>query len=302
MSSGHIPLAVLLATAGGFVGLAPAADDNTPSVPALSFAVEPHLDIPYRADPAADPKRHRLDVYTPKGRKDFPVLFFVYGGSWQSGDKREPIRVGGLPLGSYAQIGETFARAGYGVVIPNYRLSPQVKHPAHIEDVAAAFAWTVENVRKNYGGRADRVFAIGHSAGGHLVSLLATDPTYLKAVKHTPADIRGVVSISGVYQVVHDKEIFHTPFGKTPDICEAASPLTHVCGNHPPFLIAYADKDFEHLDEMAYNMNTALKMCKSPTTMMPVKDRNHFSILMKLVESGDPLQSAIHAFVKKYSE
>ncbi|MCA1481900.1 alpha/beta hydrolase, partial [Bradyrhizobium sp. NBAIM08] len=128
--------------------------------------------------------------------------------------------------------------------------SPKVKHPAHIEDVAKAFAWTCENIGK-YGGRTDRIFACGHSAGGHLVSLLATDPSWLKAEKHAPSDIRGVVSISGVYEIDNQFRLFTGVFGTDPAVCKKASPLTHAAGKHPPFLIAYGDADFPQLDVMA---------------------------------------------------
>jgi len=75
-----------------------------------------------------------------------------------------------------------------------------VKHPEHIKDVARAFAWTVKNCEK-WGGRPDQIFLAGHSAGGHLVSLLATDESYLKAEGLKLSDIKGVMAISGVYRI-----------------------------------------------------------------------------------------------------
>ena len=63
----------------------------------------------------------KLDLYLPKGHKDFPVLIFVHGGTWKSGSKD-----------LYGGLGKLYARNGIGTVIINYRLSPKVKHPAHI--------------------------------------------------------------------------------------------------------------------------------------------------------------------------
>src|SRR5438552_192064 len=133
MSAGRWRLAVLFVAVGGLLGLAPAqtrapaADGgNAPAdVPAAAdgFDVVRHLDIAYRIDKDADRERHKLDVYVPKGRKDFPVLFFVHGGAWKSGNKSW-----------YGALGHAFAQVGIGVVVTNYRLSPQVKHPAHVED------------------------------------------------------------------------------------------------------------------------------------------------------------------------
>lgn len=81
-------------------------------------------DIPYCTGRDADPERNKLDLYLPKGRKDFPVLFWVHGGALRKGDRNDA-----KPLG------ETFAKQGVGVVTTGYRLSPAVKHPAHIVDV-----------------------------------------------------------------------------------------------------------------------------------------------------------------------
>src|SRR5205809_2087088 len=129
-------------------------------------------DIPYYDGADADKVKHKLDLFLPKGQKDFPVLFFVHGGAWRHGDKNF--------LGAYSSLGKFYARRGIGTVVTNYRLSPKVIHPEHIKDVARAFAWTVKNISK-YGGDPTSLFLCGHSAGGHLVSLLATDRSYLKA-------------------------------------------------------------------------------------------------------------------------
>src|SRR5690242_10684283 len=69
------------------------------------FPVEVHKDLAYYDGPDADPVKHKLDLFLPKGHKDYPVLFFVHGGSWRSGDKR-----------LYGRLGETFARNGVGAV------------------------------------------------------------------------------------------------------------------------------------------------------------------------------------------
>jgi acetyl esterase/lipase len=290
MSTGRWSLAVVLLAVGGVVGFAPARDDkptaDVPDVTPLSLAVEKHADIAYRTDPDADPVRHKLDLYAPKGRKDFPVLLFVHGGSWRSGNKN-----------LYTALGNALARTGIGVVVTNYRLSPQVKHPAHAEDVAKAFAWTRANVAK-YGGRTDRLYVSGHSAGGHLVSLLATDPSYLKAENRSPADIRGVIAISGVFEIMPDIRLFHSAFGRDEAVCKLASPLSHVKGKHPPFLIAYGDGDLPHLDRMAEDMHAALKKCDCTSTLMKLKDRNHYTIIMKVIDDSDPLHKAVREFVK----
>jgi acetyl esterase/lipase len=294
----------LLLTAAALAGLVPlevplaAADDakNQATDPKpganadAGFEVETHIDLPYRTDKDADPVRHKLDLYLPKGAKDFPVLFFVHGGSWRWGSK-----------GLYGPFGAMLARQGIGAAVINYRLSPAVKHPAHIEDVAKAFAWVHANVGK-HGGRADRIIVCGHSAGGHLVTLLTTDEKYLKVEGRSTADIRGVIGMSGVYTISPLFVGFQSAFGNDPEQCKAASPLTHVRADLPPFLLLYADKDFPTLDKMAVDMCAALEKCKCDVKALEVKDRTHISIMALTLRETDPTSRAIIEFVEKRAE
>jgi acetyl esterase/lipase len=148
--------------------------------------------VPYRDGPCADDRRQQLDLFLPKGRTDFPVVVLVHGGAWMVGDNR--------CCGLQSSVGEFLASQGVGAVLPNYRLSPAVRHPEHVRDVARAFAWTRAHIAE-YGGRPDQLFLAGHSAGGHLAALLATDETYLRAEGLSTADVKGVVAISGVYRI-----------------------------------------------------------------------------------------------------
>src|SRR5262249_16923713 len=121
-----------------------------------------------------------------------PVVVFVHGGVWVMGDKSF--------FGWGPDIGRYYASRGIAAVLPSYRLSPAVKHPEHVKDVARAFAWTYRNISR-YGGQRDLLYLCGHSAGGHLVALLATDESYLKAEGITTSAIRGVIGVSGVYHI-----------------------------------------------------------------------------------------------------
>jgi acetyl esterase/lipase len=154
--------------------------------------VECIRDVPYFAGPDADESRHRLDLFLPKGRERYPVVLLVHGGAWLVGDNR--------CCGLYSEVGRFLASQGVAAVLPNYRLSPGVRYPEHVKDVARAFAWVHAHIA-GHGGRPDQVFLAGHSAGGHLVSLLATDETYLRAEGRRTADIRGVITVSGVYRI-----------------------------------------------------------------------------------------------------
>jgi acetyl esterase/lipase len=262
-----------------------AADDTKPA-----FAVEKHLNLAYNSAKDADPDRHKLDVYVPKGAKDAPVMMFVHGGAWRSGSKD-----------LYAALGDTFAKQGIVTVVINYRLSSAkggAKHPDHIHDVAKAFAWVKENAPK-YGGSREKLFVSGHSAGGHLVALLATDEEYLKAEKCSFKDIRGVMALSGVYTIAPTVGSIRAAFGTEEDVCKAASPLTHVKEKEPPFLIAYGTSDFPTLDQMAEQFGKKLMECKCDATVMKL-DRDHYSIVIRLAASADDsLTKAMLEFMAK---
>src|SRR5213075_606449 len=130
-----------------------------------------------------------LDVYLPKDKKLAPVFLFVHGGAWRSGDRTQ-----------YLPLGNRFAKEGILTVVPSYRLAPKNKFPAQIEDVAAAFAWTVRHIVE-FGGDTNRIYIGGHSAGGHLASLLIMNPKWLKDVGVSPDVIKGALCLSGVYDM-----------------------------------------------------------------------------------------------------
>jgi acetyl esterase/lipase len=257
---------------------------------AAKFVVEKHKDLPYYDGKGADKVRNTLDLYVPEGAKDYPVMMFVHGGKWTSGNKE-----------LYAPLGETFAKQGIGTVIINYRLTDPkgtIKHPDHVHDVARAFAWVKANCGK-YGGSKDKLFVSGHSAGGHLVALLGTDETYLKDVGCSAKDIRGVMAISGVYTVSPVVPGLSAVFGSDEAACKAASPMTYCKGHHPPFLIAYGNRDFPLFDLMAEEFGKKLKEEKNEAKVMKL-DRTHYTIIVEMgTKADDPLTKAMVEFMTK---
>ncbi len=209
------------------------------------------------------------------------MLFFLHGGSWMYGTKDNILGIYG-----YGTVAHDLAEHGLVVVLPNYRLSPKVKHPEHISDVARAFAWTYNNVEK-YGGDPKQIFVGGHSAGGHLASLLATDESYLQQVGRSRHDICGVIGVSGVYCVDRlDFKVdlpgpggvlrtklrpFAAVFGRDPQVAKAASPRSHVQPGLPPFLLVTAQFDLPLLGDMAKEFADALRAngCEVRTKTMP---------------------------------
>jgi len=234
----------------------------------------------------ADPVRHRLDLYAPLNVERYPIVVFVHGGAWVSGGKD-----------SYANIGAVLSAHGWGVVIPNYRLSPGVTHPAHVEDLAQAYAWIVENIA-GYGGDPTRIILSGHSAGGHMVSLLALDNQYLAEVGHTQEDILGVIAFSGVFWI--DDWIAAYATGAFPDDAQArrdASPIDHAHEDSPPFLILAADDDYPELRVEMDAMIAALEAVDVPVESAMIPDRSHFGLVTRLGEADDPAVGIVAGWI-----
>jgi acetyl esterase/lipase len=242
--------------------------------------VEVHRDIAYTQGDPADEAKHKLDLFLPKNKTSFPVMMFVHGGSWRTGDRS-----------LYRALGNYFARAGIGVAIPSYRLMPNHPHPAQIEDVAAAFAWMHDNVAQ-YGGDVQRLYVAGHSAGGHLAALLALNPTHLAKYGISTTAIHGVVSMSGVYDVRNMAD-----FLDAADKAQA-SPLTYVHSSAPPFLISYCQWDYLGLPRQAADFGAALRKSFVNTQVLYVPAETHVSEIVSAVQDGTPLARAILSFVR----
>jgi acetyl esterase/lipase len=225
-------------------------------------------------------EKHKLDLYLPKGRTHFPILLFVHGGSWHSGDRS-----------LYAALGNRFAREGIAVAIPSYRLMPDHPHPAQIEDVAAAFAWVYRNAAQ-IGGDASRIYVSGHSAGGHLAPLLALDGRYLEKYSISSSAIRGVISMSGVYDVT-DTPAFLFDGDK-----RQASPLEFVHSSAPPFLIVYCQWDYWGLPKQARDFEAALKKTFDPAQLLYLPGESHISEIVSAAMDDSPLARAILSFVR----
>jgi acetyl esterase/lipase len=169
-------LALILPT----LGCAPARLLNA-VVPKDGYRVE--QDLAY-----GDHARQRLDLYLPDDRgKPTPTVVFFYGGRWSYGAKAD-----------YRFVGQALASRGYVAVIADYRVYPEVRFPAFVEDGARAIRWVHERIA-DYGGDPGRLHLMGHSAGAHIAALLALDDRFLGAVGLDPGQIEGVLGLAGPY-------------------------------------------------------------------------------------------------------
>ncbi|WP_266365490.1 alpha/beta hydrolase [Tellurirhabdus rosea] len=193
--------------------------------------------------PDFDAVRHRLDVYVPrkKSATGFPVVVFIHGGSWNSGSKN-----------IYTFIGRRLAKQGVLAVIINYRLAPNVAVPAMADDCARAVAWVHQHLA-DYGGDPGRIYVMGHSAGGGLAGLLATDDRLFAKIGLAANPVKGAIldDPAGLdmfdyltkMEYPNDQQ-YLVPFGKDPAVWRTVSPLYFIERQTPPMLLYIGERTY----------------------------------------------------------
>lgn len=210
--------------------------------------------------------RNKLDIYAPAEAKNLPVVLFIHGGSWSSGDKS-----------GHAFVGESLARAGYVTGVMNYRLAPQNRYPTYVQDAAAALKWLRDHAPE-YGGNPDNLFVAGHSAGGFNAVELIDNARWLREVNVPIRAVRGVIGIAGPYS--YDFRLFPSknafPEGGSPD---DIMPDRHVRPDAPPHLLLVAANDTTVYPQNALNMEAALKKVGVPVQRTVLPRLNHITII-----------------------
>ncbi|MXP44532.1 alpha/beta hydrolase [Allopontixanthobacter sediminis] len=178
-----------------------------------------------------DPQQ-KIAVYNAEGDEAAkPVIVFVHGGSWRSGDPDD-----------YSFVARALAPEGFTVVLAGYRLGNGGEYPAMLQDTASAIAWTRQNVAR-YGGDPDAILVAGHSAGAYNVVQVALDRHWLERAGVSPSVIMGVVGLSGPYDFLPlDSDSTKAAFGDAPDL-PATQPVNYLRADAPPMLLIHGEKD-----------------------------------------------------------
>ncbi len=219
-------------------------------------------------------RRQVLDVYVPDGAaRPARVVVFFYGGAWRSGSR-----------GYYRFLGQALTSRGFVVVIPDYRVAPEVRFPAFVEDGARAVGWVHKTIA-HYGGNSDDIWLMGHSAGAHIAALLVTDNRYLGAAGVPKASIRGFVGLAGPYAIDPLKyPITRAAFAglTTP---EAAQPMTYVDGDEPPMLLLHGADDDTVWPVNSHAFADRVNAAGGRAEVIDVPDTGHIGILLSLSEA-----------------
>jgi acetyl esterase/lipase len=213
-------------------------------------------------------KRQQLDVYWPQEMSfEAPIVVFFYGGSWRRGERS-----------NYRFVGETLSRSGVITVIPDYRIFPEVRFPAFVEDGALAVDW----IRENLGPGPQGVFLSGHSAGAHLAALLVLDPRYLKKQAIDPSLIGGMIGLAGPY--AFDPLNFRStrPIFAGVEDPDSSRPITWACEDAPPVLLLHGADDRLVLPENSRKLYQRLLQCGNQASYVELDDVSHFDIVLGL--------------------
>lgn len=256
--------------------------------------------IPY-ADPAHE--RQVLDVHAPDGADNLPVVFWLHGGGWQTGDKTD------------VQIKpRVFAERGFVFVSTNYRLLPHVEMGELFRDVAKSLGWVHRNIGA-YGGDPTRIFVMGHSAGAQLAALLCIDDRYLKA-EGVPFDVlKGCVPVDGdtydlpaiittaeIRRTVHGlplPEFGHrVKFGNDPRKHRDYSAVSHATQGKgiPPFLIIH-DAGQPDVTAQAMRLAAALEAAEVPARRFGARETTHNRLNEDLGLPDDPATEELFNFL-----
>lgn len=176
----------------------------------------------------------KLDVYAPDGASGAPLVVFFYGGSWQAGESKDK--------NAYKFLAQGLTELGYVVVVPDYRLYPQVKYPDFLADCAEAVRWAHDHAAE-YGADPRKLVLMGHSAGAYNAAMLALDPDYLRAAGGDRAWLRGMIGLAGPYDFLPLTDpVLQVIFGPR-EQWPQTQPINHVDGHAPPLLLMHGEND-----------------------------------------------------------
>jgi acetyl esterase/lipase len=248
-------------------------------------------------------ERQVLDVHAPGGATNLPVIFWIHGGGWQTGDKS-----------MVALKPKAFTEAGFVFVSINHRLLPNVEMDAITRDVANALGWVHRNIAR-HGGDPNRLLVMGHSSGGQLAALMCTDDRYAKAEGFALTIIKGCVpvdadtfDIPAIIEVAETRaRVHHLPlptyghrqkFGNDPAKHRDFSTVTHVARNKgiPPFLILHI-AGHPDTTAQARRLAAVLAAAAVPARVVAAREATHASINDNLGAPGDRVTAELMAFI-----
>lgn len=243
-----------------------------------------------------DSERHLLDVYAPKLEPAIkhPVVLFIHGGSWNSGSKN-----------LYSFIGRRLASLGMVAVIINYRLAPRVRVSDMAVDCARAVLWVTKHIT-DYAGDPNRLFVMGHSAGGGLAALLATDNQLLLKVGLPKNPIKGAILDDPAGLDMFDyltrmqysgDEQYLIPWGNNPAIWRQNSALYHVSAASPPMLLYVGEQTYPSIIRSTQRFEQRLQELGLEHSFAILSGKKHVGMVTQLFWKSNIIYRDLQKFV-----
>jgi acetyl esterase/lipase len=273
----------------------------------------------------ADP-RQRLDIYAPTtpSARPWPVIVFIYGGSWNSGMRE-----------GYGFVGRALASRGFLVAIPDYRLVPRagsakcessarpdsllsdrlmpktgthflarcsgVRYPAFLEDNAAAVHWVIAHAAQ-YHGDPQRLVLAGHSAGAYDAAMLAYDPRWLGGAR---AAVRAMIGLAGPYDFLPSNlASVNAAFGGASDPADT-QPINHVSPGAVPALLCTGDKDDLVAPRNSDTLAARLQAAGTPVERLRYPSVGHVGLVTAIAEPfrrNAPVLDDMASFARRYTQ
>jgi acetyl esterase/lipase len=288
-----IPLLLILTPTFGF-------SQTNPVIDAFPKGTTLHGNVAYNKDTLT---KHLLDIYFPPNAEGkVPLIIFVHGGGWLGNDKYADI-------GYMKKTAAEMVSSGFALASIDYRFSTQAIFPAQIQDCNRAISFLFDNADK-YGLDKNRIAVMGFSAGGHLASLIGLSKNnnvenfFMTGTTKT-FNIKAVVDFYGPAELTlfpgnNDPKspesllIGAAPLVR-PDLAKAASPVTYVDKNDPPFLIIHGEKDDIVSVKQSQLLSAWLKVVGVQNELITVKDAPHFGVMFDV----DDVRNKVMSFLKK---
>ncbi len=216
--------------------------------------------------------RQTLDVWVPQraGDAPLPVVLFLYGGAWVSGSR-----------GEYGFAGRAFAAAGFVAIVADYRLVPQVRFPAFVEDAALAVKWVRDQVAQ-YGGDPARITLSGHSAGSYAAAMLALDRHFLADIGVDPRIIRAAALMSGPYDFYpFTEQRGRDALGAWPRPLET-QPITFARADAPPLMLIHGTADTVVKPRNSQALADRLRALGAPVELRLYPGKSHNDVIISL--------------------
>ena len=251
--------------------------------------------IVYNSESSKNTDRQKLNVFSPSGNNNLkPVLIFVHGGAWNSGNKS-----------LYNFFGNRMARKGVVTVIPDYPKSPKANYQEMAMDIAMAVQWVKNNI-SSLGGDSNRIFISGHSAGGHLAALITIRENYFKNLGMVNP-IKGLILIDAagldMYGYLKEENFeegntYLKTFTNDPATWKEASPLYFLKDNMPPMLIYRGGKTYPSILKSNEKFVDSLKKLDTKFTYHIQPDKKHIPMILQFFNSNNKRYREIGEMLK----